>query len=66
MFAPWLLLLIPFAASRIALRKTADRSAPIYLGPHFGANLVTELAMVAIFIYLYNLLVLSYCGPQKG
>jgi hypothetical protein len=29
-FAPWLLLVVPFAATRITFRRTAKRSVPIY------------------------------------
>jgi hypothetical protein len=65
-FAPWLLLLIPFGTVRIALRKIAKGGAPVYFRRTlWAANLVIELAMVGAFVYLYNLVILSYCGLQK-
>ena len=64
-FAPWLLLLVPFVFVRISLRKIAGDqtiSAAVSLRV---ANVVVEAAMVAIFVYMYNLSVLSYCPPPK-
>lgn len=65
-FAPWLLLLIPFAATRVALRTAKSGSGSMYtLRALWGMNVIIEIAMVAIFVYMYNLSVLSYCPPPK-
>lgn len=65
-FSPWLLLLIPFVATRIAFRKTERAAKSTFLvGGLRSANLIIEVAMVAVFIYLYNLALLSYCPPPK-
>jgi hypothetical protein len=29
------------------------------------ANVIVEAAMIAVFVYLYNLAALSYCPPPK-
>jgi len=65
-FAPWLLLLIPFAATRSAFRRTDQTPGPTTsLGALWALNLITEAAMFAVFVYLYSLALLSYCPSPK-
>ena len=64
-FAPWLLLLIPFGVVRIGLqRDSSSRSAVSEASLRVGSFIV-EAAMVAIFVYLYNLAVLSFCPSPR-
>ena len=63
-YLPWLLLLVPFIVLRLALvRRGPERQ--MRTTALQCANAVTELAMIAIVVYLYNLAVLSYCSPPK-
>jgi hypothetical protein len=65
-FAPWLLLLVPFAATRTALRGSKSGSESMRTSRVlWGINVTIEIAMVAIFVYMYNLAVLSYCPSPK-
>ena len=63
-YLPWLLLLVPFIGLRLALARDDLRRA-ILRTAFQCANAVTELAMIVIFVYLYNLAVLSFCPPPR-
>lgn len=64
-FAPWLLLLIPFAAVRIGFERGGAIRQTLTVNSLRVANVIVEAAMIAIFVYLYNLAALSYCPPPK-
>jgi hypothetical protein len=60
--APLLLLLVPFALLRRALQKPQVGRPTLALK---ATSALLELVMLAIFVYLYNSSVLSYCPPQR-
>jgi len=63
-YLPWLLLLAPFIGLRLALvRRDPNRKTLATLLQ--CANAITELGMILIFVYLYNLAAVSYCAPSK-
>jgi len=64
-FAPWLLLLIPFAAVRIGFQRCGSIRSTLTVNSLRVANVIVEAAMIAVFVYLYNLAALSYCPPPK-
>jgi hypothetical protein len=64
-FAPWLLLLIAFAAVRLGFRRNESTRSTVAVNSLRAANVLVEVAMISIFVYLYNLAILSYCAPPK-
>lgn len=64
-FAPWLALLIPFAAIRIGFQREVNIRPALTVYSLRIANVIVDAAMIAVFVYLYNLAVLSYCPPPK-
>ena len=64
-FAPWLLLLVPFAAVRVGFQRGAGIRSTLSGNALRAANFIVEAAMFAIFVYVYNLSVLTYCPAPK-
>lgn len=63
-FAPLLLLLFPFGFARSMLRSMTSGTALWVRPVLLAVNFITELAMVAAFVWLYNLAILTYCPPR--
>jgi len=65
-FAPWFLLLVPFAALRFLFQNTnaPHRTRELNLLLQI-ANAITELSMLGILVYLCNLVALGACPGQK-
>jgi hypothetical protein len=62
---PWLALLTQFAAVRIGFQREVNIRSPLAVSSLRIANAIVDAAMIAVFVYLYNLAVLSYCLPPK-
>ena len=63
-YLPWLLLILPFAAARWLLRQKPGDPESVRIQPFlYTANIVVELTMVGILIYLYSVSLLTlYCA----